>query len=258
MSIQSLLDSIPTYVLVLFRVGGMMIFAPLFGSVRVPRAVKGMFAVVLAAGLAPGLTPQVRLPDSTWGLMAGIAGEMMFGLAMGMALSLTFIAVQWAGDIIGQQMGLNLAAAFDPSTGAQASVIADLYFMMTLVVFLSVNGHHAMLIGVRRSFDSLPLLSLGMDSSTWNLIVGLLHSCTTLAFQLAAPVLVTMLVVDVALGFIGKTVPQLNVMSVGISLRGLAAGVVVILGLVLTNRVISGAVLDSMATVTRAWSAPHP
>src|SRR5215210_7381717 len=107
-----------------------------------------------------GMKEPVTLPDSAWELAMAIGGEMAFGLAMGMALSLVFIAAQWAGEMIGQQMGLNLSEVFDPQFGRQGSIIGEFYFMLTLVIFLSIGGHHAMIQGVRASFDTLPLLSV--------------------------------------------------------------------------------------------------
>ena len=140
---------------------------------------------------------------------------MFFGLAMGMIMSFVFIACQWAGEIIGQQMGLNLGEVIDPAYGAQSSIVGDLYFMLTLVTFISVGGHRAMLQGVHASFEKLPLLSLGINQSLLQLLTGLLEGATILAVRLAAPMLITMLVVDLVLGLIGKTVPQLNVMAAG-------------------------------------------
>jgi flagellar biosynthesis protein FliR len=250
-----LLTLVPTFVLAFFRIAGMMLFAPLFGSSRIPRRVRVMLALVLAMALAPGLKP-TDLPTNTWLLTAGIAGEMAFGLAMGMIQSFVFIAAQWGGEIIGQQMGFNLSEVFDPQFGAQGSIVGDLYFMLALVVFLTVGGHHAMLLGVRDSFDSLPLLSLGVNAPLFDTLIGFFQAATLLAIRLAAPMLVTMLVVDLALGLIGKMMPQLNVMAMGLSLRSALGLVVVILGLSLTSSAISADLLDAMDAVRRAWTSP--
>src|SRR5258708_4773907 len=86
---------ISTFVLVFFRVGGLMMSAPLFGSAKIPRRVKVLLALVLAIGLAPSVQMPV-LPESSWGLAVAVGGELIFGLAMGMALSFTFIALNWA------------------------------------------------------------------------------------------------------------------------------------------------------------------
>src|SRR5688572_1576074 len=143
----NVLQLVPTYVLVFFRLAGMTLFAPLFGSARIPRRVKVLLVAVLALGITGGVAP-AQFPLSTWDLAVAIGGEMGFGLAMGMVLSLVFVAAQWAGEMIGQQMGLNLGEVFDPQFGSSGSVLGDLYFMLTLVIFLSVGGHRAMLRGV--------------------------------------------------------------------------------------------------------------
>jgi flagellar biosynthetic protein FliR len=254
--LDDLLPFIPTFVLVFFRLAGMMLFAPLFGSSRIPRRVRALLVAVLAMSVTGNLGRAAQMPETTWGLAAAIGGEMVFGLAMGMVLSLVFIAVQWAGELIGQQMGFNLSEVFDPQFGSQGSLIGDLYFMLTLVVFLTVGGHHAMLEGVRASFDHLPLLSAGLDVKLFDLLAGLLGTATSLAIRLAAPMLVTMLIVDLTLGLIGKAVPQMNVMSAGLSLRAAVGMLIVILGLGLTTSVIRDSVLDSMRTVSAAWVTP--
>jgi flagellar biosynthetic protein FliR len=160
--------------------------------------------------------------------------------------------------MIGQQMGLNLSEVFDPQFGAQGSLVGELYFMLTLVIFLTVRGHHAMLRGVKESFDALPLLSLGMDRPLFDMLTGMFQASTSLAFQLAAPMLVTMLVVDLALGFIGKTMPQLNIMSAGLSLRSALGMVIIIVGIIMTSDVLKEAVIDSLHEVRAAWSTPAP
>src|SRR5687768_9637040 len=103
MSFQDLPQIVAVFMLTFVRIGAMMLFAPLFGSARIPRRVKAMLAIVLAMSIAPGLTPPAAMPDTLFGLTAGIAGEMAFGFAMGMVQSFVFIAAQWAGEIIGQQ-----------------------------------------------------------------------------------------------------------------------------------------------------------
>jgi flagellar biosynthetic protein FliR len=128
--------------------------------------------------------------------------------------------------------------------------------MLTLVIFLLVGGHREMIKGVRMSFESLPLLSLGVDQSLLDMILNLMQTCTTFAFQLAAPLLVTMLVVDLALGCIGKAMPQMNVLTAGLTVRSLLGLAVLIVGLTLTVNVLSGQLTDAMKLVQVRWSTP--
>jgi flagellar biosynthetic protein FliR len=244
---------VPVFVLVFFRTAGMMLSAPLFGSTRIPRRVKVLFALVLAAGLLPGVSAPPKLPDTPLQLAFGIGGEMIFGMIMGLGLSLVFIAVSWAGEIMGQQMGINLAESFDPQFGGQGSLVGDMYFMLSLIVFLGIRGHLAIIDGLAGSFKALPLLSAGMDQSLFDVFVGLLTAATVLALKVAAPMLVTMLVVDLALGFIGKTMPQINVMTSGMTLRAGLGIAILAVGLMLTSEIMRGAIFDSLSTVTRIW-----
>ncbi len=252
MSLQDALQFVPVFVLVFFRIAGLMLAAPFLGSTKIPKRVKVLLALVLAAGLV-NRVKNVQLPDNVLQLAFGIGGELIFGLIMGLGLSLAFIAVTWAGEMMGQQMGMNIAETFDPQFGRGGSLVGDMYSMLTLITFLIIRGHHAMIQGLAASFDSLPLLSVGMTQGLFDVFVGLLTSATVLAVKVASPMLVTMLVVDVALGMIGKSVPQINVMNAGLTLRsGLGIGVLVV-GLMLTNEIMRQALFDSVSIVTNVW-----
>lgn len=258
MTLDQLLSFVPAFVLAFFRLAGMMIFAPLFGSGRVPRRVRVMLALVLAMSMCGAVRTPLALPDTTWELAIGIAGEIVFGIAMGMILSFVFIAAQWAGEMISQQMGLNISQVLDPQFGQQGSLIGDLYFMTTTVIFLLIGGHHEMLRGVRMSFDALPLLSLGMDRPLLDTLIGLLQASATLALRLAAPVMLTMLVVDLVLGCLGKTIPQMNVMTAGLTVRSILGLVVLFLAVGSGGQVIGKEISRSLNQVMQHWSSPPP
>ena len=251
--IQAAINFIPIYVLVLFRIAGMMIWAPLLGSQQIPRRVKAMIAIVLAASIAPMLPVNIEMPQTSWELAMAIAGEIVFGAAIGFILSLVFIGGQWAGDMIGQQMGLNLGQTLNPQYGGGGAVVSDLYFFLSLLIFLSIGGHMALVKAVFDSFTALPLLSVSLNHSLFNLIVSVFQGAMVLALQLSAPMLVTMLIVDMVLGFVGKTVPQLNIMTAGISIRALVGMMVLIVGLGLTSSIIRYNLLIAMRQVWQAY-----
>jgi flagellar biosynthetic protein FliR len=254
--LDAAVNFVPTFVLVVFRLAGMALYAPLFGSARIPRRIRVMLILVLAFGVTPGVRLPQAFPQTPWGMALGIGGEMAFGLAMGLVLSFVFVAVQWAGEMIGQQMGFNLGEVFDPQFGGQSSAMGDLYFMFALVVFLILGGHRSMVRGVRASFDALPLLSVGVTHDVLTLLLDLFRAATVLAFQIGAPVLVTMLVVDLVLGLIGRTIPQMNVMSAALSVRAAVGILIVWVGMSLTAQVIQSSIQDSMEQVRVGWVTP--
>ena len=253
---EAVLNFVPVYVLVVFRLAGLALYAPLFGSARIPRQIRVLLLLILAAGVAPSVA-MPKLPDTTWGLALGIGGEIAFGLAMGMVLSFTFVAVQWAGEIIGQQMGFNLGEVFDPQFGGSSSVIGDLYFMLTLVIFLMAHGATLMVGGVIQSFHALPLLSVSVDHNLFVLLLDLFHAATILAVQVASPVLITMVVVDLVLGLIGRVIPQMNVMSAALSVRAWIGIVVLLMGLPQCVSLLSMSIRDSLDQANAIWSTPH-
>src|SRR4029079_19192300 len=134
-----------------------------------------------------------------------------------------------------------------------------MYFMLTMVVFLSprVAGHRALIMGVRNSFEVVPLLSAGMSRSLLDTLVGIFQSSAALAIQLAAPMLMTMLIVDLALGCIGKAMPQMNVMAMGLSIRAVLGVVVWVLGLQVTGNLLRGIHLGWGQEAFNLWSTPQ-
>ena len=194
------------------------------------------------------------LPHTLSEVTLGMGAEICFGLAMGLILSLTFVATQWGGEMIGNQMGLNISEALDPQSGGQSSIIGDMYFWLTLVIFLAVGGHRNMIMAVRQSFDALPVLSVKIDRSLFDLLIRLFTACSCLAVQLAGPMLVTMLIVDLSLGCISKTMPQLNVMTAGLTVRSVVGMIVLIVGVALTADVLTKSIDTSNQVVFKEYS----
>jgi flagellar biosynthetic protein FliR len=202
-------------------------------------------ALALTASMVGAIPQPVALPSSSWELAVGIAGELAFGLAMGTILSTAFVAAQWGGQLISQQMGLNISEVLDPQFGNGGSIVGDMYYMICTAVFLMAGGHRELVRGMRISFQKLPLLSLTMNQHLLDLMVEVLTAATAIGARLAAPMLITMLVVDLVMGSIGKTVPQLNIMSAGLIVRAMIGIVVLALGLGLTVQVMQTAMANS-------------
>jgi hypothetical protein len=106
MSIPDALNFVLVFVLVFFRTAGLMLAAPLFGSAKIPKRLKVLFSLVLAAGLVDRIGTPPAIPGTTLQLAAGIGGELIFGLVMGLGLSLTFIAVTWAVELEYPALGI--------------------------------------------------------------------------------------------------------------------------------------------------------
>ena len=244
------------FALVAFRLMGLMVVAPMLGSGRIPRMVKMYLAVSMALCLASAgnlPVPEV-MPDSPWLMALGLLGEIAFGLVAGMLLSVAFYAARWAGGVAGQQMGFNMAGALNPGADIGGNPLGDALFVLTLFVFLSLDGHLEMIMGIRQSFDHVPPLAFAVSPDTLDLLTGALASSVALALRIAAPVCVSMLVVDLSLGMLGKTIPALNLLSVGLSLRAGIGMCVVLAGMSLTGGLLADAIAEGVTLAEALWT----
>lgn len=243
-SILSLPLILPAYLLVLFRVAGLLIATPMFSSNVIPKRVRVMFAAAAALVVFPLLLPTVPAGLTLQAALVGVVGEIMIGLLMGLAVHTLFLSAQLAGMVVGQQAGLSLGQTFNPLMNARTTTLGQLYFIVLFMVFLIAGGHRALVCGLLDSFRVIPLLSFGVRDSHVMMIVDLLHSTFVMALKLAGPCLIALFMATISLGFLSKTMPQLNILSVGFVVRILAVLVIGGLSLSLSQGVLTDACYD--------------
>jgi flagellar biosynthetic protein FliR len=214
---------LPAFALVLGRVAGLMLTAPLFGSEAVPLRVRVGIAFALSLIVFPLVS--LRLPaDLTFArAVGGSVGELMIGLTMGLALTLPFVGVQAAGMIMGQQAGIGLGEVFNPVMNTDSTVLEDIFFLIALMIFVMIGGHRELVRALLDTFEVLPMLSARENHGALDLLTGLLTSAYGLGLRLAAPVLLALLVSTLVMGFLSRTIPQLNILSVGFGVRAMIA-----------------------------------
>lgn len=222
-----------TFLLVLFRMAGLFLVAPFFGSVVIPDRVKVLFAFFLALVLfpLPGVAP-VALPDNAAAYFLAVLAEIAVGLLMGFAATLLFISFQMAGAFMGQEMGFSLANVLDPISNEQISIIEQFTFLFALLVYLAVDGHHLLLSGLVQSFKVVPLAGFQYRGELGDfLAIGMVSQMFVIGVKLAAPVVVAVFCTTVAMGFLAKVVPEMNLFILGFSARivvGMVALVVIV------------------------------
>jgi len=210
---------VPGYLLVLFRVAGLVMAAPLFGSNAIPTHLRVLFAAAIALMVFPAVLPMVPADLTIPAVLAGVVSEIMIGLVMGVAIHAVFAGAELAGVLVGQQGGLSLGQTYNPAMDESTTALGQLYFIVLFLIFVLAGGHRAVIGGLLDSFRAIPLLSFGVDESHIGLIAELLQSACTMALRLAGPCLIAMFMTTIALGFLSKTMPQLNVLSVGFMVR---------------------------------------
>lgn len=226
--------------LVLFRLSGMFIFAPVFGSAVVFARMKiflvlGLSFCIYPILLTPGsdssamVMPVISAGLSLWTLAGVVAMELLIGLVIGYGASLPLIGMQIGGRVVDQQMGLGLAGVLNPEFNEQSGVVSQFYFIMALTVFVILGGHRVLVASLVGSFSTIPLGGFYADGHMLDLVLGLLATIFDLALRVAAPLLCLIFLETIALGFIARTVPQMNILSIGFALR-IMVGVLLLIG----------------------------
>jgi flagellar biosynthetic protein FliR len=205
------------FLVVLFRVGGLMVTAPVFGSPNVPAPVKIGFSTAFALALAPVTVDKVGAPPEDWWLLVGILiSETLFGMLVGYLVSLFFSAVQMAGAFIDLQMGFGIFQLMNPFAPTPASLLAQFHTLLLVVVYLQVNAHHWLLASIAESFQAIPPQSVALDPVRLQpVLLDVVSQIFTLAIRIAAPATAVLIVVDAALAIVSRAVPQMPVFFVG-------------------------------------------
>ena len=199
----------------LARILALVTTAPPFNNQGLNTQARLILGLAIAFALAPALPPSVAIdPASGPGLLL-LALQVLIGLTMGFAMRLVFSAIDLAGTMISNQMGLGFATAYDPQSAAQTAVISEFLGMLALLVFLAINGHLMVIATLGESFALLPISADIIANASWLNIAnagGVIFSSGVL---LSLPVVVALLIANIALGVLGRVAPQLNLMAIG-------------------------------------------
>lgn len=205
---------------VALRVGGLLTFSPFLGDRAIPNRVKAGLLIVLTI-LLVAVTPvrPALVGPAQWAGM--VLGEWLVGVLMALSLAVVFEGMQFAGQLSGIQLGLSLATLFDPQSEADSPALSVFYNLVTLLFFLQLDIHHWLLRALSRSFDYLPVGSVVATELVSRELVRVVGSLFVLGIQIAAPVVLATMMIDLVLGFLSKASPQLPVLLFGIPVKNL-------------------------------------
>lgn len=253
-------DLFPSFLLIFVRLTSYFVTVPIFSSRNVPQTVKiGLaFMLSLITFSTQGIQPVGF--DENYFLL--ILKEVVIGLMLGFIGTLILFAIQTAGGFIDMQMGLAIASVIDPQTGIHTPLMGQFKYILALLFLLSVNAHHLLIKGIIESYKIVPLDRLGLNLTSGNVTTVVLEAFYHMflsAFMIAAPLVVSLFLVDVALGIVARTVPQLNIFVVGIPIKlmaGFLVLIVVLPGYFFTLKNLFQSLVQSMGALLKAmgWS----
>ena len=219
-SLNISLPQLQLFFLIFFRVGAILMSIPVFDSKSIPLFFKIALAFATSIILFPMLrVDPVPMATSVLALAVGVTGEILLGLIIGFSVKLIFAGIQLAGQLAGYQMGMALANVMDPSSSQQVPLLAQFNNLFGLLIFISINAHYLFIRALTHSFEMVPPLNVNFSSSLMEHLIKMSGNIFVIGIQVGAPVIAALLITSVAFGLIARTVPQMNVLIVGMPLK---------------------------------------
>lgn len=210
------------FALALVRTTAWIAICPPFNSPAIPRRVRVGLATAISLLLASQIGDSITTRLGTGEFLVVALGQIVAGLALGFAVFILLSAIQSAGELIDLQVGFALGAVLDPLTGSSAAPIGRFHQLLAVTVLFAIDGHTAVVRGYLRSVEAVPLGGVDLGQLAQELL-GLLSVFLISAVEIALPVLAALFVAEVALGFLGKAAPQMNILVIGFAAKSFIA-----------------------------------
>lgn len=206
-------------ILIFVRMLTFFIVVPIFFPKGLPNTAKVALSLVMAYLLIPGINYTNLNITNNYTLIADVACEIATGLTLGYITNLCFFSIRMAGQIIDQQIGFSMVNMFDPNSNSNVTLIEQLMYWSSVVLFFSIDGHHMLIKALIESFNSISLGKFILSGDSFNLIFTAFVQFFAIGLKIAIPVALIILITDITLGLVSRTVPQLNVMILGLPIK---------------------------------------
>jgi flagellar biosynthetic protein FliR len=211
------------FVLVMTRLSGMMLTAPLISTYPIPQQVKACLVALVAFLTYPliaKVSPIAHMPTDMLGLGALAMKEIIVGSIIGFCINMIFVAIQIAGHLISIQMALTVSDILDPVTRTQTPVIGQFYLFTAMIAFLFINGEQYLFSSVLNSYSVIPIdTNFVLQGAIVDKVIFFSSQIFGIAFSVIMPVYAVLLIMEVALGFTSKMMPQLNIFMLGMPFK---------------------------------------
>ncbi|MEN6348072.1 MAG: flagellar biosynthetic protein FliR [Syntrophomonas sp.] len=209
-----------SFFFILGRITGLFLSAPIFSSRMIPGRVKGLVIIAISATMAYFVPLNYGKNINTPALfIAAMILEVIVGYTIGFVAYVVLATIQLAGQIMDMQMGFSIVNVVDPQSGTQIPLMGNFTQAIALLIYLGIDGHHYLLQALVQSFNLIPVLGMHVKSSFIDLITEITVNMFVIAVKISAPIVISILTSDIAMGFIARTVPQMNVFIVGLPLK---------------------------------------
>ena len=208
------------FLLIFIRVGVILFILPFFNSRTIPTLSKVGLSFIMAILIYPVTEQQLTaFPTTVLGVAHLVAGELVVGMILGLLVQVFFEGVRIMGQLVGFQTGFAITNILDPQSGTQVSILSNMAYLMAMVLFLVLNGHHILLNALRESFDIIRVGGLSLNRLMLTELVKHSGDMFIIGIKIGAPAIAALIIAKVIFGLITKLIPQMNIIIVAFPIQ---------------------------------------
>ena len=234
------------FLLVVCRVGGLFVLAPGFSATMIPNRIKLMLAMALALAMMPIAVHGQTVPLNAGDYVMLMLKELGVGLIFAFPMALVGAAVQAGASLLDTLIGFSFSSVLDPVNNQQVAILGQFYSLFAVLVLLMSGGDHIMIEGIGASYRALPITAYPHIGAVTSGALGAFAQVWVIGLEIAAPVLVALVITDAAIGLVSRAVPQMNVFVVGMPAKILVGMTVIAATLPFVSNQVQGALQQSV------------
>lgn len=207
------------FFLLMVRNSGIFLIAPVFGRKNVPVIFKIGLAFFMSIILLETVDANIQPYGNAFGYAALLFRETYVGFLIGFVSYVIFASIYIAGQIIDMETGFGVVNVLDPQNNIQVPITGNFLYIISLIIFITIDGHHMLLSALFRSYELVPPGGVFAYASSINDLIGIAGETFVIGFKISAPVITAVFLTDIALGILSRTMPQMNIFIIGIPIK---------------------------------------
>lgn len=213
------LDHLEYFLLILVRISGFMVAAPVFSLRNVPIRVKTLLAIAIAIVIFHVLPYREVTYSTTIEYALVVVTEMLAGVIMGFMANVAYYILSFAGQIVDQEIGFSMVNQYDPITSTQVTITGNFYTYAVMLMVMITDMHHYLIRAITDSFQIIPVGSVVIDFNLYVVMKRFVVDYFFIGFRIVLPIFASMLVVNTILAILARVAPQMNMFVIGMQLK---------------------------------------
>jgi len=232
------------FILLYVRFTALFIATPIFSHTSIPNSVKASLSFFFTIVFYPSMPP-LMIDINLLSIITAILSELLFGLAVGLILQITYNIITFAGGLISFMMGFSMASAIDPQSGVSMPIVSQFLSLMALMVLFSIDLHHWILLFINDSLTQIPLGGFMLTHNFLQYTITATSKMYMVGFTIAFPIVALILLSDIIFGMLMKTMPQFNLLVIGYPIKIMVSFAVLIATFTATMLILKNNMLEA-------------